>query len=105
MTCLQLHTRTYTCVIARASLEQGEDAPDTPPGSYWQAGMGEGRLEEKGKEPNTGFLKQDFGCVCTDAWMMFTVMSTVVTRGLQASGDFLLFKTLQFCKFLYESVF
>lgn len=83
--------------------------------------MGVGRLGEKGKKAKTGFFKQDFGYVgnvtcgtlrlcesvrvCTEAWMMFTDMSTVVTTGLQASGDFLLFKTLQFCKFLYESFF
>ena len=94
---------------------------DTPPGSCWQFGMGVGRLEEKGKKPKTGFFKQDFAyvgnfkcgilrlcesvCVCTEAWMMFTDMSTVVTTELQASGDFLLFKTLQFCKFLYKSIF
>lgn len=37
--------------------------------------------------------------------MMFTHMLTLVTTGLQASGDFLLFKTLQLCKFLFESIF
>ena len=44
-------------------------------------------------------------CVCTGGWMIFTHMLTLVTTGPQASGDFLLFKNLQLCKFLFESVF
>ena len=117
---LQSHTCTRTRAIARASLERGEGAGHAPRLTLagWH-GAGEAGGQRKGA--NAGVLKPDFGCVgsvtCgavrlresvrvrTDAWMVFTVMSTVVTRGLQPSGDFLLFKTLQFCKFLYESVF